>query len=76
VRPDLAGDLAEHLGLDREQHDVGAVDRLDVAGDDPDPVLAGEMVAPLRTRVAGDDPRRVDKLAAEEPGDHRLGHDA
>ena len=36
VRPDLAADLAEHLGLDREQDDVGVLDRLDVAGDGPD----------------------------------------
>jgi hypothetical protein len=32
VGPDLPADLAEHLGLDREQHDVGVLDRLDVAG--------------------------------------------
>ena len=42
-------------GLIAEQDDVGAVDRRDVVGDDPDPVLALEMVAALGARVAGDD---------------------
>ena len=74
VRPDLATDLAEHLGLDPEQDDVGAVDGLEVVGDDADPVLGSEVVAALGTRVAGDDLVRRDELAAQEAGDHRLGH--
>ena len=76
VRPDLAADLAEHLGLDPEQDDVGALDGLDIGGDRPDAVFALEVLAPLGARVAGDDLRRVDELAAEQAGDHRLGHHA
>ena len=55
VRPDLAPDLAEHLRLDPEQDDVGALDGLDVRGDRADAVFALEVLAPLRARVAGDD---------------------
>ena len=36
VRADLAPDPAEHLRLDPEQDDVGALDGLDVASDRPD----------------------------------------
>ena len=76
VRADLAPDLAEHLGLDPEQDDVGALDRLDVGGDGPDAVLALQVLAPLGPRMAGDDLAGLDQLAAEHAGDHRLGHDA
>ena len=55
VRPDLAADPLEHLGLDAEQDDVGVGDGLDVAGDGPDAVLALEGLAPLRPRMAGHD---------------------
>ena len=68
--------LAEHLGLDPEQDDVGAVDGLDVGGDGPDAVLALEVLAALLARMAGDDLAGLDQLAAEHAGDHRLGHDA
>ena len=76
VRADLAPDPAEHLGLDPEQDDVGALDGLDVARDGPDPVLALEVLAALGARMAGDDLPGLDELAAEQAGDHRLGHDA
>ena len=76
ARPDLAPDLGQHLGLDAEEDDVRALDGLGVVGDRPDAVLALEMLAPLRARMAGDDLARLDQLAAEQPGDHRLGHDA
>ena len=54
VRTDLAPDPAEHLGLDPQQDDVGAVDGLDVRGDRPDAVLALEVLATLLAGVAGD----------------------
>ena len=76
VRADLAPDLGQHLGLDPEQDDVGALDGLDVRGDRADAVLALEVLAPLLARVAGDDLAGLDELAAEQAGDHRLGHDA
>ena len=73
---ELAPDPGEHLGLDREQDDIGPGDRLDVAGDGPDPVRPAELLAPLATGVAGDDLPGRDELAAEQAGDHRLGHHA
>ena len=76
VRTDLAPDPAEHLGLDPEQDDVGRLDRLDVRGDRPDRVVALQRLAPLGSRMAGDDLRRLDEPAAQQPGDHRFGHDA
>ena len=45
-------------------------------GDRPDAVLALEVLAALRARMAGDDLVGLDQLAAEHAGDHRLGHDA
>ena len=44
--------------------------------DGADAVFALEVLAPLRPRMARDDLLRVDQLAAEQAGDHRLGHDA
>ena len=76
LRADLAADLGQHLGLDPEQDHVGALDRLGVRGDRPDAVLALEVLAPLRARMAGDDLAWLDELAPEQAGDHRLGHDA
>ena len=76
VRADLAPDPVEHLGLDAEQDDVRAADGLDVALDGPDAVLALEGFAPFDAWMRGDDLLGRDQLAAEQPGDHRLGHDA
>ena len=45
-------------------------------GHGPDAVVAGQRVAPLRPRMAGDDLVRADQLAAEQAGDHGLRHDA
>ena len=50
VRTDLAPDPAEHLRLDPEQDDVGAVHGLDVRGDRPDAVFALEVLATLLAR--------------------------
>ena len=44
--------------------------------DGPDAVLAGEVVAALRPRVAGDDLARLHELAAQDARDHGLGHHA
>ena len=54
VRADLAPDPVEHLGLDAEEDHVRAADRLDVALDRPDAVLALEGLAPFGPRVRGD----------------------
>ena len=75
-RPDLAPDLGQHLRLDGEQDDVGPVDGLGVARHGPDAIGAGEFVAALRSRVAGHHLLGRDQLAAQDAGDHRLGHDA
>ena len=40
------------------------------------PYWRSRCVAPLGPRVTGDDLAGLDELAAEEAGDHRLGHDA
>ena len=63
-------------GLIAEQDHVRALDRLDVRGDGPDAVLALEVLAALGARMARDDLVGLDELAAEQAGDHRLGHDA
>ena len=76
VRTDLAADPGQHLGLDPEEDDVGAFDGLGVVGDRADPVLACEVLTPLVARMAGDHLTGIDQLAAEQPGDHRLGHHA
>ena len=76
VRADLTPDLDQHLGLDAEQDDVGALDRLDIARDGADAVLALKVLAALGPRMAGDDLLRLDELTAQQAGDHRLGHDA
>ena len=76
VRTDLPAHLAEHLGLDPEDHDVRAVDGFQVAGDGPDAVFAGEMLAPFGPWMAGHDLGRIDELAAEDASDHGLGHHA
>src|SRR5207247_2365687 len=69
----LASDPTEHLGLDAEQDDVRAVDRLAVVADHPDPVLGAEVVAALGSGMAGDDLVGRHELAAEEAGAPRLG---
>ena len=76
VRTDLATDAGQHLGLDPEEDHVGPLDRLAVVGHGADPVLTREVLAPLETRMAGDHLAGFHQLAAEQPGDHRLGHHA
>jgi hypothetical protein len=76
TRPDLPSHLREHLGLDPEQDHVGTVDGFHVRGDGADAVLPLELLAPLGARVAGDDLAGLDEVAAEDAGDHRLGHHA
>ncbi len=76
VRTDLAPDLAEHLGLDPEEDDVRALDGIDVGRGRPDAVFAFELFPSLLPRMGGDDLARIDQLAAEQPGDHRLRHHA
>ena len=76
VRPDLAADAVEHLGLDAQQDHVRAFDRLDVRLHGPDVVLPGELLPTLRSRMAGDDLPGFDELAAQDPGNHGLRHDA
>ena len=76
VRPDLAADAVEHLGLDAQQDHVRAFDCLDVRLDRPDAVLPGKLLPTLRSRMAGDHLARFDELAAQDPGDHGLRHDA
>ena len=76
VAADLAADPVEHLGLDREQDDVGAGDRLERC-----PGPSGSRTA-SRARPAarpGDGWRRPGRgpraRPRRRPGDHRLGHD-
>jgi hypothetical protein len=76
MRLQLATDAGQHLGLDREQDDIGLLDRLGVPAHGPDPVQPAELLASLRARMAGHDPTRRHQLATEQPGDHRLGHHA
>ena len=73
---DLAPDPAQHLGLDPEQHDVGALDRSRVQVDRPDAVGPLEGLAPVAAGMAGDDLAGRDDVVAEQAGDDRLGHDA
>ena len=67
VRPDLAPDAVEHLGLDAQQDHVRAFDRLDVRLDGPDAVLPGELLPTLWPRMAGDDLARFDELPRRIP---------
>ena len=67
---------AKHLGLDREQYDIGVRDRLTVGGHGSDPVRLAELVAALRPRMAGHDLGRLDDAASKQAGNHGLGHDA
>ena len=74
-RPDLAPDAGQHLGLDREDDDIRVRNGLGIAGDRPDAVVAGELLPAFGTRVAGHDTIGLDELAAQQAGDHGLGHD-
>ena len=47
-----------------------------LSADGPDAVLALQGLATLGSRVARDDAARLDERAAQQAGDHGLGHDA
>ncbi len=66
----------EHLRLDGQDHDVGALDGLHVRLDGLDAMDPAELLPPLGARVARDDPLRPDLFTLEQARDHGLGHDA
>ena len=83
----LAEDARHPLRLDGEDDDrghcrplsphlVGKRGGLAVRLEHADAVLRLQLFAARGARVAADDLRALDELAAEQPGDHRLGHHA
>ena len=75
VRPDLLPTRASICGLIPSRM-TSAPARPRHCRDGPDAVLALEVLAALGARMAGDDLSGLDEAAAEQAGDHRLGHDA
>jgi hypothetical protein len=72
----LAANADEHLGLDREHDHVRVLDRTGVVLDRTDPVTADQLRTTFGPRVAGDDLIRRYLFGAQQPGNHRFGHDA
>ena len=72
---ELGSDPLEHLGLDAQDHDVRALDGLDVRRRGADAVARFQLRPTLGARVAGDEAGGIDLARLEQPGDHRSGHD-
>ena len=73
---ELAPDALEHLRLDREDDDVGGLDRCGVRFGRADAELALELGAALGARMAREDLVHGEAVAREQARDHRLGHHA
>src|SRR5205814_2011294 len=71
---DLLEDVVHDLGLDREDHDVGAAHELPVAGGDLDGVLAVQVFEALLPHVGREDRLRGHAVRREQALDERLAH--
>src|SRR5205807_1902600 len=71
---DLLEDVVHDLGLDREDHDVGAAHELPVAGGDLDAVLAVQVFEALLPHVGRGDRLRGHAVRREQALDERLAH--
>ena len=68
--------LCKHLRLDSEHDQIRAVRRVGVALRRLDPEPLCELLAAVLPGVTGGNVRGRDEGLLEQPGDHRLGHDA
>jgi len=64
----------QHLGLDREDHDIRLTGSGNVIGGDAHTVPISQFLAPLRTWPASDDLLWSHFAGAQQRLDHRLGH--
>jgi len=55
VTAQLGQHKGQHLGLDRQNHDVGLAGGRDVIGGDAHTVAGPQFVTPFNPRAAGDD---------------------